>query len=305
MRLRRLFAHVFLGLCVDGAVKADSKSDLSQYLAQHDYRSVTVDTGNNREIVEAKVNGKRVSLVVDTGCGRTTLRAACARHLGLDVHDSGEQTWGVGGMIKEDMGIALINSFQLSNFDINRTNTIQVFPKSNSWDDADGLLGFDFLHLNAVLLPVGASFFLFKPGTRPVPNIDHFMDLAGFKSMPLHYFDGGFRILGHVNGRPFEAIVDCGATYSVFDGGYLRKMGESYFRPLKGNWSGVDGRNTPSFGFTPKQLSLGTLDIKPVEVTMIEQPYFTKEGANALLGFDILGKHDAIVDLGHDVLWMK
>jgi len=277
--------------------KAD---DLGVYLGQHDYCVAQVDNSEkNREVVRATINGRDVSLIVDTGAPRTILTAACARHLGLEVHDTGEKAGGVGGLVgKGTEGIALINSFRLNHIDINRTNTILVLPKTISWDVADGLLGFDYLNLNAALLPVGGSFFLFKPGTRPVPEIGTFMERHGFRAIPVRYDKGGYRLEGSMNGHPLSLIVDCGAAFSTFDLLYIKQTVEAS-PPL------LDGRKLEEYGFTPRQFSLGSFLVRPIELGAVASPYFSGEGVNALLGYDILGTHDAIIDMGHSILWMK
>jgi hypothetical protein len=132
MRLRNVFSLIFLlGLPLVARAETDPNKGLGIYLSQHGYCAVRVDnSGLNTEIIQAKINGKGVSLIIDTGCPRTSLTARYAKHLKLDVHDTGQQNFGVGGMITGDDGIALINSFKLNDIDINRTNTIIVLPKS-------------------------------------------------------------------------------------------------------------------------------------------------------------------------------
>jgi predicted aspartyl protease len=284
----------------------DPARALGKYLGQHGYGRMGVNNSEaNRQMVEAKINGKRVYLAIDTGCDRTILTADCARRLRLDVHDTGKEDWGAGGQIKGDTSVALINSFTLDNYEINRTNIIGVLPKSADLGDEDGLLGFDFLKLNAVILPVGAHFILFKPGNSPAAAIDHYMDLLGFKPIPLQYSKGGLRVEGHLNGHAFTALVDCGAEFTAFDLDYVRKILGDDTSSLNLDMRGLDGRHTTTYGFVPRNLDYGGFPIEPTELGAFATPSFAKYGIDALLGADLLARHQAIIDLGQDTLWLK
>ncbi len=275
-------------------------------ITQNGYSLMPVDnSGRNNQKVDVVINGQKVRLIIDTGAPRTIITAQCARQLNLDVIDTGEKSGGVGGVIDGTLGIALIKSVTLNNLEINRLDTIEVLPKSSPWKEADGLLGFDFLHLNSVILPVGGAVFLFKPDRGLPPRIDHFMELLGFKAIPLEYAKGGLRVTGQLNGHPLTALLDCGAGYSDFDLDYIRQISGVRTNELRMTGHGVDGRGMRVYGFTPKDLGFGSLNLPPMELAANEAPYFAKQGVNALLGCDLLETHHAIVDLGHDVLWMK
>ncbi len=273
---------------------------------QNGYSLMPVDNhGLNNQKVEVAINGQKVLLIIDTGAPRTIITAGCAQRLKLDVIDTGEKTGGVGGVVDGTLGIVLVNSVTLHNQEINRLNTIVVLPKGSPWNQADGLLGFDFLHLNSVILPVGGAVFLFKPDTGLPPRIDPFMEQLGYKSIPLQYTKGGLRVAGHLNGHPLTALVDCGAAYSDFDLDYLRQITGVRTNELRMVGRGLDGRGMRIYGFTPKDLGLGLVNIAPMELAANQGAIFAKDGVNALLGCDLLATHHAIIDLGHDVLWMK
>ena len=293
---------VFLGAARG---ETDQVKELGTYLRQHGYGVMPVDLrGNNAQSVEAEINGRIVNLMVDTGCDHTQLTAGCARELHLDVHDSGTQEWGVGGTVAGHVGVALIQSFKLNNYEINRLNTIDVLPKSARLA-ADGLLGFDYLRLNAAILPVGANEFLYKPGNGAAAPLDRYMAALGFKGIPLHFVQGGLRIDGSLNGHPLNALIDCGAAFSTFDFDYVRKVAPGDLYPSNINMEGLDGITGETYVFTPRHLEFGTLAVPSLEMTARQSSTFGKTGFNALLGYDFLASHQAILDLGHDTLWMK
>ncbi len=147
-----------LGIGTTGQAEPSQLSkDFENYMVAHHYVAVGLESGGtNTQWVRAKINGKTVVLEVDTGCDRTCLTYHCAHSLGLDIHDTGEDMWGAGGVIKGKFGLALIKSFTLPFGEVNRTNTIEVLPKAaNTNLNIDGYLGADILALNAAIYPIG------------------------------------------------------------------------------------------------------------------------------------------------------
>lgn len=282
--------------------------EFEAYMLEHHYGVMPTDQGDgniNRQTVEAKINGRKVMLVVDTGAWRTVLTNECARRLKLDVHDTGHSDWGFGGNIQGNMGVALVQSFTLSGCEINRTNTIGVFPKSAYAGFNDGLLGLDFLRLNAVILPVGGSGFLLKPGPTPVVSIVSYMNQLGYKPIPVSYSQGGLMIEGHINSHLMRARVDSGAVFSVFDPAFVRIALGHNITSMPVQLEGVDGRATENYRFTPTELDFGGFNVQPIMLVATHTPIFSEHGFAGFLGFDLLGLHRGIIDLGDDILWIK
>jgi hypothetical protein len=250
------------------------------------------------------VNGKSVVMVVDTGCGRTCLTRSCARDLGLDVHDVKDDISGLAGKVSGTDGIAVLKSFTLDQYEINRTNIIHVLSRDAVLHN-DGLLGYDYLRLNAVILPVGATFFLFKPGPTPVPSFDSFMIQMGYQPVPLTYGRGGLRVNGEINGHAFTAIVDCGCGFSLFDTDFVTKTAGAGLMGGGVTMSGIDGRRLYCYLFAPRKFTLGALILGQDTLTAAAGSILPTCKAQALVGYDLLAEHKAIIDLGHNVLWMK
>jgi predicted aspartyl protease len=311
MLLRRCLTWILPVLFVAGVASAaepgavDAGRELGKYLAQHGYGVMRVDNGGeNNQIVEPYLDGKRVEMIVDTGCATTCITHSCARDLGLDVHASKAQESGIGGKVSGTGGVAVVKSFTLTKYEINRTNIIHVLSGEANLP-AEGLFGYDFMHLNAVLLPVGARFFLFKPGAGAIPPIDSFMTGMGYKSIPLTYGKGGLRIEGNLNGHALTAVVDCGCAYTLFDSDFVTKTAGTHLYGQGFVTRGVDGRSIMAYLFAPRSLGFGNLTLEPTEMTASTGNVLPQLKAQALLGYDLLAMHRAIIDLGHNVLWMK
>jgi hypothetical protein len=282
---------------------ATNANGLGDFLAQHGYAPMRVDNnGHNQDIVRVSLNGYAASLGVDTGCSRTCITDALARNLKLTIQNTVTVT-GVGGKVP-GTGFAVLTSFTLNNNPINRLNTIEVLPP-NAKVPVDGLLGYDTMRLNAVILPVGEGYFLYKPGPAAPPDIDSYLKASGYQPIPLTFGEGGLRAAGSLNGHPLVALVDCGANYTLFDSDFVKMtVGALVSRSRLVSW-GLDGRPMQVETFRAFNLKLGALTLPPTLTTTASGTTLRAVHAQALLGYDLLAEHRAIIDLGHNVLWMK
>jgi hypothetical protein len=303
--------HVFIAALlwalfpVAGHASSDAYRDMCTYLLQHGYVQMKVDNrGKNNEVVLTRINGQKVKLLIDTGFSRTSVTTACAQRLKLEVRDAGFQVSGTGGSVTGDEGRAQIKSFQLEDREINHTSEVMVLSKTAYAFGIDGYLGFDTLRLNSMIVPVGTNVLFFRPGAGPAVSIKPYMEQLGFKAIPLRLAPDGFRVDGMLNGQAFQALLDCGAQYSAFDLDFINKTKTPVYR-LEMMAHGVDGRLFAVYSFIPWQFVLGTFKVPPVPVAASALPSVQKRGADGLLGYDLLGLHRAIIDLGDGTLWMK
>ncbi len=293
----------------------DPGREWGKYLSAHGYGVVPCESEYpNRTVVDVVVNGRRLKMFIDTGSALTYVNHSVAEEMGLEIHETPFPFIGVGGISHGHIGEAQINSFKIDGYEINRTSIIHVPPKSDVVPH-DGVLGYDYLQLNAVLLPVGARFFLFKPGATPVPSIDAYMAAMHFVPISVTPTKNGFRIPGTLNGHPFSGIVDCGAENTIFDGHFVFKVagqpapnvGSLFMTPgyslMFGE--GADGKKLPEVPFVPAGLTLGAFKLTPTPLMAMGRSTLAAQKLQALVGFDLLAAHRAILDFGHDVLWMK
>jgi hypothetical protein len=210
---------------------------------------------------------------------------------------------GVGGKLT-GAGSAALNSFTFNNSAINRINTIRVLPPGASVTQ-DGMLGYDYMRLNSVILPVGANYFLYRPAFAPPVELDSYLKASGFQPIPLTYGEGGLRAEGSLDGHPLVAVVDCGATFTMFDSDFVRMtIGALVTRSRMVSY-GIDGRPMFVGIFNANKLTFGALTFPPTRTTTASGTTLQTVHAQALLGYDMLATHHAIIDIGHSVLWMK
>jgi hypothetical protein len=282
---------------------ADDSSPLGRYLYQNGFVAMHVDNnGRNQGLVRVAINGVAATFILDTGCGRTCITDQFARDLKLEVQKSDPMV-GVGGKVT-GAGSAAITSFSLNSSAVNRMDSIRVLPRGTPVAQ-DGILGYDYMRLNSVILPVGQNYFLYRPTFTPPVELDSYLKASGFQPIRLTFGEGGLRAEGSLDGHPLVAVVDCGANFTMFDDDFVRTtVGALVEKSHLVSW-GID--NHPMFVgiFRADKLTFGALTFPPTRTTAASVATLHAIHVQALLGYDLLATHHAIIDIGHSVLWMK
>jgi hypothetical protein len=100
-------------------------------------------------------------------------------------------------------------------------------------------------------------------------------------------------------------MVDTGADFSRFRAESVRAALHEDMPATKLFASGLDGKRETSFYFTPASMDLDGLDVSHQNFLATHAAMFDKEHCDGLVGFDLLGKHQAILDFGGRMLWMR
>ena len=296
---------MFLAVVVAPASAATDQS-LETLLRENHFGPVrtTVDFLNQQYFV-AKINGRDVRFILDTGAERTVINQVCARSLGLAIHDTGKHEAGVGGVGRGTFGVASISSFTINGWPINHPSTICVIPSSQSVTGGDGLFGFDCLHLNSALIGVGSIGFLIRPGALPqtLPLNSHIQSL-GFRPVSLAISKNRLLVSGTYGGQPLSAQIDTGAARTFFDLSSLARWkvdtGKSRVFMF-----GVDRRPMAARQFMPRDLYLGSFHAPRQLMYAVASPLLEYRRTDALIGFDFLSARHAIIDTGSGVLWLR
>jgi hypothetical protein len=305
-----LAALILAGMLTHADAPTAAQS-VSGYLATHGYFAAKVKCADpsqlNAQSVEAYVNGHEVTLLVDTGSPNTYLTYERARSLGLNIQQLQKEEWGVGGVISGKVGIAAIQNFKLRFGDINHTSALLVLSKNAVLSDGlDGILGADYLALNAAIFPVGGTGILFRPG--PVANVPlaGYMAKSHFTGVPMSSGHGHIWVTGYLYGKPLDLVIDSGAMYSNLRASAVRNvMGPNALDSSQSFFTqGLDGLRETSFYFTPARFLLGSLDVSHQTVLASDSAGFDKDKYDGLAGFDLLAKHQAIIDFNNGMLWM-
>ena len=285
----------------------DLPGDLPSYLAAQGYKTLPLETlDQNRQLLPAKINGQEVRLIVDTGCEHTELDRDRAFELKLHVRETNMYGMSVGGRIHGSVGIAFLKSFTIGGDEINGGQSIHILPKLSVIDPkCDGLFGYDLMHPNAFIIPVGAKSLWYKTTGAPADGLDRYLLSLGYRPTALDYGKAGLQLQSHLNGQPMNVVVDCGAPHTAFNADYVTKKCGLEIKPLPFTIHGVDGRQTKGFYFTTRDLFFGTMRVRPTQFTACRAPIFEYSKFDVLLGYDFLAAHQAVIDLGQNVIWMR
>ena len=285
--------------------KASTGATLEQYLIDNHYGFVKTryDRAGQHQIFDARINGKDVTFILDSGANLTVVTNSCARRLSLKIRDSKIHISGVGGMTEGTANWAPISSFTVQNWSINRLSTILVLPRGSPLT-LDGLFGFDSLVLNKAILIVRGGGFLIRPGPTARINIDNFMLARGYYPVPLRSWRDRILVNGKLNGHDMVVQVDCGAGVTDFDVAYLQRVKTSVAEmPLF--VTGVDGRRSRAYGFIPHEIDLGAIHLQPSLLFATLNPDLENTHIQALIGSDFLSLHHAVIDMAAGRLWLR
>jgi hypothetical protein len=307
MNLRRAFVISAFAIGLASAQGDQANPGLEAFLRQNHYGQVMTSLDeNNNQYFDAQINGKTVHFMIDTGCDRTLLSHDSARHLRLVVRETSDTENGVGGSIPGHMGAAFINSFTINHWEINHLNPIAVLPSGANWDNpyAGGLFGLDSLSLNSALLVVGGKGFLIKPGPGKGASFAAYMQGMGFIAVPLQVSKNRLLVPGSIDGFPLTALIDTGSAITGCQETFLEKNQIStdstrvVMEPL-------DGETTLQRRFRTEKMSLGSCSFGPSIIFSIPGRTLEKDHVDALIGYDFLAAHAALIDAGNGVLWLN
>jgi predicted aspartyl protease len=296
-----------LTLGMPGTKGSDFSDGLQALLLQHQYVPIPTESDGDEGLRKftARVNGRNVGLLTDTGASLTVLTEPCARRLRLGVIDLGQPLLGAGGETQGNEGRAWINSLTAEDHEINQHGTVDVLPRQAELN-VDGVMGFDLLRLNAAILPIGGDVFFIRPGPASAFSIESYLRHSGFLCLPLEIQKNRPLLEGTFNGRPFRGLVDSGAPFSVVETNYLKSIRGGDTEAGKYRYiDGVDGRQTDASSVMPRKLTLGGYRLPPVKLTAIDSPSLRAIQVDVLIGYDILAAHQAVIDTGRGVLWMR
>ena len=259
---------------------------------------------------DAEVNGHLAKATFDSGLRDTFITSNCARlaHVAVQATDSHytdavRDFMGNGYGLEQPCGIANSPSITVGGWTLNRYAKIRVLPPSNG-SGKFVFLGYDYLRLNSIVLPIGGPAFFIRPGLLSAPpRLDRFFKERGFTAIPIKVSDNRALVTGTLNGRAYCAQIATGAQNSSFDGNMLKSMGVY----MKGHVGQVDSHGDDPIDITdfmPSEMSVGNLHVDNQRFLAVMRS-LSSDPIQAIFGFKFLLKHHAVIDAGSNILWMK
>jgi len=180
--------------------------------------------------ISAKIDGRPLKMVVDTGAFFSMLTPQAAVRLGLKVvptpADMGDYIEGLGG--PQRVGVATAKSFTLMGDSFHDADFTVGAPQLGGW--TDGLLGENILGYADVELDLANGVIrLFKPeGCNDDVDLAYWAPAGGYSSIRIQPATAPmYEIVGHVqvNGHDMRAVFDTGAGRSYITRRAAREAG--------------------------------------------------------------------------------
>ncbi len=194
---------------------ADAKSPISLDVLQRDgYGSVKlINGGQNRLYVPAEINGKKISLLLDTGWGGEGITVAINPSVLGIVPEKGVQLAISASGARTPVGHGVAQLVVMGNVHI--LGAPIYFGRFSEL----GVVGHGFLKKNNAIIDLtNLRLYLRPPGKGPRVDLGPALTALGMAKASLHEAPHGSSVLNvEVNGLPTQMALDTGAQISVLD----------------------------------------------------------------------------------------
>lgn len=310
----------WLLLLIEAAGFGGERQGLDDFLAKCGYLKVkTMPGAQNHLRVHAKVNGKTVGCIVDTGCPSTIVDPARAPKLPeLRVDD--RPVYGFLGMVAEKYTWASIERLELggfieTNWPVACLSLAKVQNVPVPVEKPELIVGLDFLQRHHALISFQGSSCLYLRASAPDPKtaalVKATLLASGLNSLPLKGRGTGEQFVdAAVNGEAGVFRLDTGASHTYLDIDVLRKQHLAFeHTPLR--ISDLSGSTTLLKLAKVRSLRIGDFELTGFPVGAFRglavKPDEQRESLECfgLLGPDVLSRGWAIIDCGSDTLYLK
>jgi hypothetical protein len=282
-------------------------------LARDGYAALPISRPEpNTLVVRASVNGRKVSLIVDTGAG--------GHGLTLDAnttsvpHQPGHAATEIGRSItgrqlKFTRAIAdsvIIGNAELKGVPVNvgPMRGLRKFALNSS--TADGFIGADFLHTCAAIIDLhNLRLYLRPPGTGRHVIIGQALKQIGFAEVPFTIVNNGCFVDVEINGVLGIIQIDTGAAGGLIDPRFTAKANARHYGTrmrlvdVAGAEAAVKLSRLASFKIG------GIAPLRTSEVLVVPFSGYAASGGKiiGLLGIDILGPNGTIIDFAQQKMY--
>ncbi len=265
----------------------------------------------NQLLVEGAINGKSVSVMLDTGAQRTLIFRATAVRLGVSLSATNDRMFGVGGETKVDL--AWVDEFRVGQA-VQKDLRILVAGEHDSGNDIGVLLGEDFFQRFDVEFDLAHNAVrLFQPKDCDGVSLAYWAR-TGASEVEIEALDANrpeIIFVVQINGESLKAKLDSGAALSVLDKVDAERVGVTPETPgvvAGGHGSGL-GKNTVDTWIGPfRSFTIGNETIRDTQIRfsdMYKDVTYRFTGSavshkiqvwhSMLLGADFLRSHRVLV----------
>lgn len=245
----------------------------------------------NSQIVEAKVNGRSIDVVFDTGASHCAFGKNHLQQLGIPPPSGPPDGYAYGvGSTERIPNWTVVVTLRVGEMELRN------FPLSVQEDmPTDPLLGQTFFSLFDVTTDAASGTITFKKrGLSGSPRFEP----HDKNNVPFTRSGNNMVVQVKVNGHPCAMYFDTGADDVAFSPEHLQSLGlEIPGGAQVGESTGVGGA-TQSVHFTIDDMELGPIYKTHVDVSVVSQSHMKYP----LLGQSFFKDHEFTIDAGHSVI---
>jgi predicted aspartyl protease len=272
----------------------------------------------NHLLLRALINGRPALLGVDTGAPVSAIAISRVAYFGMTPARPGTDTPTTVQINGRSSGVVVARGLQLGALNLLDQPMVAINLESSSRaarlmkeQAIDGIIGADILFPTQAVLDCTAQRLILKidPSVRGnAPGVDY----TGFSRVPIHVSPGfNLYVDGTLNGKQAKFLVDTGAFATLLHQPFVRRMKIS-MRDSPFSSAGVNLKERGVQFATISRFSVGSVDMHRKEVGVVDLEGLIRTSLlNAsppvagLLGSEILQRHNAIIDFGARILYLK
>lgn len=170
---------------------------------------------NNRVVVDGSINGQDLGVLLDTGAYRSSLSRSAAHRLGLNLQETWDRSAGVGGTTR--VWVTELAEIRISGA-IRKNWRVPVIGEREFGKDTSFILGYDFFRQVDVEFDLaGATVRLFQPTDCKDASLAYWAAPGTASQVDIAWSSSSqhLPVPIQLNGTPYQAILDSGATRSV------------------------------------------------------------------------------------------
>jgi predicted aspartyl protease len=302
--------NVLLSLCLifPWALNAQKpvRTRLPEQFARLGYERIELQrTAENHLYLVGKLNGRRRSVLVDTGWSFTTISTNAARKLPL----ASRSTYAYPTTLIADLKLGS-KSFT------NQPARVEHMVFDGQAAAFEVVLGCDFLQRYFAVIDCSNRRLYTRaraPTERVQSQLEEILRADGFVEVPLNLKQPlAITCLARVNRQPVEMLVDTGAVWSVMDVRQLDRLGLRAL-PTLAKISGAGKTGTRAVAMAEvKSFALGDLLVKDANFAVMDlsdwgfaAPGKGLSEVQGILGGHELSAHEAMIDFGALKFWVK
>ncbi len=312
-RPRKLFtARSLLALMACGLFAQSAAADRQPGKPTPDYVAVPFSVGHqNKFFIDAKINGKNASLVLDTGAPITCLDASRARSFNLRPFDGSATVPASVVANGQRHRVTIVPSLALPPLKFTNTPAALIDLRDINRQigatrdlRCDGIIGLDVLiAMHAVVdCRNGAIYFKMNPDAKsPFPRL---LREGGWSAIPLHLAENHLVVQGRVNGAMATFVVDTGAPITALDREFCR---QHKIVPTRETFRsrGIHFDDRLARVAWIDHLAFGKYDAALTSVAVFDLARLLSSNRSGLLGVHTLQMNLAVIDCEEMMLYLR